>query len=162
MPLRSYRIGRPMKRYGVGLAKFRRVKYARYARGGLYGAAALLAAGAVRRRYRAIGRARGRKRYTRRSSASEKRSSQVASAYDPGNSTANASQWNTLHSQELLLMDRGTGIRERLSGRVFVKGFKICARIENTQTHDIEFHWAIIQKKYDADTSLNDNYFRGS
>lgn len=74
-----------------------------------------------------------------------------------------AVRWKTLYSIALPQLDRGTGIRERLSGRVFLKGFKVCGLWDNDEGNDraYECHWAIIQEKDNQNsTALGVDFFR--
>lgn len=102
------------------------------------------------------------KRYQRRSAPSSKRSSQVSGEW-LGTLPAIAPEvinWNTLNTYPLVDMERGTGIRERISGRVFIKGFKLCMHVLNKNQIPITVHWAIIQEKVQQVQPLNTNFFR--
>lgn len=101
------------------------------------------------------------RRYQRRSAPGTKRTSQVSGEWNSGDiSTPDSIAWKTLYSYPLVDMDRGTGIRERLSGRVYIKGFKLCLRWHHTNTYPVEVHWAIIQEKVKADLPLGTDFFR--
>jgi len=128
-------------------------------RAGGYTAAGFLAYDALRAAGRAY-RSR-RKSYARRSGAGNKRSSQVAAQWAPGTTAPSPTRWKTLTSVSLVNLDRDTGMRDRLSGRVYVKGFKICGRIFSELTFPLEFHWGIIQEKSpNVSDNLTIDFFR--
>lgn len=101
------------------------------------------------------------RRYQRRSGPGSKRASQVSGEWQPGTTvTPDTLPWHTLETIPLVDIERGTGIRQRLSGRVFIKGFKICCRFRSELTFPVEVHWAIFQEKVKGSTALTSEFFR--
>lgn len=117
----------------------------------------------IARNRKAAYRRQRKRSYGSRSGPNAIRTSQCSAAFNPNTAGPTAVRWKTLNSIKPLQIDRGTSIRERLSGRVFVKGFKICGRIQNVNPWPVEMHWALIQQKSPCDVSaLGVNFFRST
>lgn len=115
----------------------------------------------ARRRRRAY-RRQQRRSYAGRSGPSSKRTSQVRGSFNPSVTAYFQSVYQSWYGEPLDEIDRGTGIRERLSGRNFIKGFKICGRIINPNPYPAEFHWAVVQDKEPNQVDLKTRLFRST